>query len=122
MALKSLSQKPTSQADYAWSDAQTYSRTEFTELYPLGVTSAVLTIGREIASNLPRVGWIVGITNAFSALTSIKKQQMINGVYTQFVNDPDLNEVNISAKFRGYQKGSQGWFWLPDNDYSVSYN
>jgi hypothetical protein len=112
MALKNLSERPTSQADYAWSDYKSYSRTEFTAMYPLGVDSVISIIGQAILDIIPKWETISGITNVFSALTSNKKQEMINGIYTQLATNSNYSGVRISAKFHGYQKGSHGIYAL----------
>ena len=121
MPLKNLSDKPTSVYDYAWSNYKSYTRSEFTAMYPLGTSSVASIIGEAIAGSLPKYGWLVGIADALSALTSSKKDEMVNGIYTSLVNNTNYDGVRIGSKFSGHRKGSQGWFWLPANDYRVQY-
>lgn len=121
MAQKSLSERPTSNSDFAWSDYKTYTRQDFLDMYPLGVSSVVSTIGTALASMVKKYGPVATVFDVFKDLSSIKKQEMVNGIYTSLTRSTSFSGVKISSKFSGYRKGSQGWFWLPANDYRVVY-
>ena len=121
MAKKNLTEKPTSINDYAYSEFVQYSREEFVNMYPLGASSVVSTIGKYIAGFIPKVGWIVGISDALSGLTLNSRERLVNEVYTAFAKFPQYKAVRIAAKFKGYRKGSQGWFWVPADGYMTLY-
>lgn len=121
MAEKTLSQKPTSAYDFAYSDYIRYSRQEFADAYPLGEDSVVEIFGVTIAGELPVIGWIVSVINAFCELSGINKTKMVNEIYDAFVRHPLYSNVLIASRFDSIHKGSQGWFWTPGNGYRLLY-
>nr|WP_315024887.1 hypothetical protein [uncultured Aminipila sp.] len=122
MAKKSLTERPTSTRDYAYTDYISFTREEFVRDYPLTSRSAVTTIGVLLAGLVPHVGWIVSVTDALCGLSSSKKTQMMNEIYTAIARFPQYSTIMISSKFVAYQNGSQGLFWMPGNDYMVLYS
>ncbi|NLE04169.1 MAG: hypothetical protein GX638_05120 [Crenarchaeota archaeon] len=121
MAEKTLSQKPTSIYDYAYSPYITYSRQEFADAYPLGTDHVVEILGITIAGELPIVGWLVSVINAFCELSNINRTKMVNEVYDAFVRHPLYSNVMVASRFDSLHKGSQGWFWTPGDDYRLLY-
>ena len=122
MPQKKLTDKPTSNSDYAFTDFAQLSRKEFLEVYPLGVDSAIESIVSTLIGLIPNVSWILATYDPMDKFTSKKKKQMINEIYEAFVEFPGYKYVFISVEYVGYTKGSQGVFWMPGTEYRIHYS
>lgn len=71
----------------------------------------------------PFIAAVLGIAVAdfqvMNALTSRKRENMVRELYDLVEDDSSVRSVTVSFEYYSYEKGSQGYFWLPSGNYRI---
>ena len=120
--MASLRNKPTSINDRAWSDYAKMTREEFSTAYLQSDDNSIEVISEAVLGVVPYLGTLITVGGVMSNFSSKQKNKLINEINRKFVEDTSISYCEISLEFKGYRKGSQGWFWLATGNYRLRFS